>query len=377
MHSENVSLPSTSHVTKGSSLSSCSITSSDATSDSDYNPKQSRRNHSKKGKKTVAQKHKRSYETGSRNKLSKKRKISSSSEFYSSSSEKFSENSLKKCKEKFKKAIYRIQAKGTGRIKLIKREGSYSDEDSSSSDSSSTESDNKTKTKKCYREYKSKRDCPSNANDHVAKSGKTTRNKEKTSNPEKLKSKNKDPKCNENGQSRSRSNSISSIASERDKRLSCRHRESRNMNEFGSQDDSASINKDTSRSEYKSKSKKKICYSSDSEDDRLRSSSQCSNYSNKSYSHWKKSKRKEKHKERHRSNSRIFNLSQSNASTILTMSISSKNDMYPTKHSDRNNSDCKEKHKSRKESKYRKSETEKKSKPKKKRRHLQSSSTSG
>ncbi|XP_077263165.1 E3 ubiquitin-protein ligase Topors [Temnothorax americanus] len=365
-HLENVSLPSTSHVTKGSSSSSCSATSSDATSDSDYNLRQnSRRNRPKKSeKKTVAQKHKRSYGTESRNKLSKKRKIFSSSEFYSSSSE----SSLKKCNEKrVRKARYKVQAKGTGRIKLIKRQESYSDEDSSSSDSSSTETDSMTNTKKCYREYKSKRDCPSSANNHTAKSGKTTRSKEKkTLNLEKLKSKSKDSKCSENGQSRSRSNSVSSNTSERNKRPSCRHRESRNTNEFGSQDDSASINKDMSRSgEYKSKSKKKMCYSSDSEDDRLRSSSQCSNYSNKSYSLWRKSKRKDKHKDkaRHRFSGRIFNLSQSNASTILT--ISSKNDVYPTKHSD-----CKEKHKSRKESKYRKSENEKKSRPKKKWRRL-------
>lgn len=375
IHLENMSLPSTSHGTKGSSLSSCSATSSDATSDSNYNPMQSRRNRSRKsGKKAITQKYKRSYGTGSRNKSSKKKKVSNSSDSSSS------ESSLKKCNEKrLRKTRYRVQAKGTGRIKLIKREESYSEEDSSSSESSSTDTDNKTKTKKSYREYKLKRDCSSSVNDRTAKSGKTTRSKEKTLNLEKIKSKNKDPKCSENRQSRSRSNSTSSNASERDKRPSYKHRESRNTNEFGSQDGSASINKEVSRSECKSKSKKKIYYSSDSEDDRLRSSSQCSNYSNKSYSHWKKSKRKEKYKdkERHRSSGRIFNLSQSNASTILTMSISSKNDMYPTKHSDRNGSDCKEKHKSRKESKYRKSENEKKSRPKKKRRRLQSSSTSG
>ncbi|KYQ56457.1 hypothetical protein ALC60_04534 [Trachymyrmex zeteki] len=354
-HLENTSLPSTSYVkeTKGSSSSSCSVSSTDVLSDSDNNLRQSRRNRSKKSGKKAQ----------------------------NSTDSSSSESLLKKYNEKrLRKPRYRIQAKGAGRIKLIKREESYSDEDSSSSDSSSTDTDNKTKTKKCYREYKSKRDCSSSVrNDHTAKSGKTTRSKEKTFNLEKLKSKNKDPKCCENRQSRSRSNSISSNASERDKRSNHKHRECRNTNEFGSQDDSASINKDMSRSEYKSKSKKKMCYSSDSEDDCLRSCSQCSDYSNKSYSHWKKSKRKEKHKdkERYRSSSRIFNLSQSNASTILTMSISSKNDMYPTKHSDRNGSDCKEKHKSRKESKYRKSENEKKARPKKKKRRLQSSSTSG
>ncbi|EGI62177.1 E3 ubiquitin-protein ligase Topor [Acromyrmex echinatior] len=353
-HLENTSLPSTSYVkeAKESSSSSYSVSSTDVLSDSDNNPRPSRRNRSKKSGKKAQ----------------------------NSSDSSSSESLLKKYNEKrLRKPRYRVQAKGTRRIKLIKREESYSDEDSSS-DSSSTETDNKMKTKKCYREYKSKRDCSSSiTNDHTVKSGKITRNKEKTFNLEKLKSKNKDLKCCENRQSRSRSNSISSNASERDKRPNHKHRECRNTNEFGSQDDSASINKDMSRSEYKSKSKKKICYSSDSEDDCLRSCSQCSDYSNKSYSHWKKSKRKEKYKdkERYRSSSRIFNLSQSNASTILTMSISSKNDMYPTKHSDRNGSDCKEKHKSRKESKYRKSENEKKSRPKKKKRRLQSSSTSG
>ncbi|KYM94807.1 hypothetical protein ALC62_14402 [Cyphomyrmex costatus] len=370
-HLENISLPSTSYVTKGSSESSGSST--DVLSDSDTNSIQSRRNRSKKsGKKT--QKYKRSDGTGCRNKSSKKKKMSN---FSDSSS---SENVLKKCNEKrLRKPRYRVQAKGTGRIKLIKREESYSDEDSSSSDSSSTETDNKTKIKKCCREYKSKRDCFSCVkNDHTAKSGKATRSKEKTVNLEKLKSKNKNLNCDENRQSRSRSNSISSSASERDKRSNHKHRECRNTNEFGSQDDSASINKDMSRSEYKSKSKRKMCYSSDSQDDCLRSCSQCSDYSNKSYSHWKKSKHKEKYKDKHyRSSSRIFNLSQSNAGTILTMSMSSsKNNMYPTKHSDRNGSDCKVKRKSHKESKYRKSENEKKSRPKKKKRRLQSSSTS-
>ncbi|XP_011630126.1 E3 ubiquitin-protein ligase Topors-like [Pogonomyrmex barbatus] len=371
IHPENISLPSTSYVTKELSSSSCSATSNDTTtSDSDYNPKQNRQKCSKKsGKKIVAQKHKRSYGIGNRNKSIKKRKISSSD---SSSSE--SLKLLKKYEKRSRKAQYRIQAKDTGRIKLIKKEESYSDEDSSN-DSSSTETDNKTKTKKSYREYKLKRDS-FNTND-TAKRGKTTRNKEKATNLEK--SKNRNPKCNESRQSRSRSNSASSNVSERDNRPNYRHRESRNTNEHESQDNNASVNKDMSRSEYKSKSKRKVYYSSDSEDDHLRCSSQCSNYSNKSYLHWRKSKRKEKHKdkERHKSNSRIFNLSQSNASTILTMSISSKNEIYPTKHSDRNGSDYKEKYKSRKELKHRKSENEKKSRPKKRRHRLQSSSTSG
>ncbi|CAL1686474.1 unnamed protein product [Lasius platythorax] len=367
---ENLSLPSTSHIIKAPSLSS-STTSSDTNSDD--NPKQSKRNHAKKsGKKTVVEKHKRipSYGTGNRNKRCKKR---------SSSSDSSSSESLPtKCNEKrSRKTTYRVQAKGTGRIKLIKREESYSDEDSSSSDSSSAETDSKTKIK-CHRQHRSKRDRSPSVNEYAAKSTRITRNKERTSILEKLKSKNKDQKCNESRQSRSRSSSESSNASERDKRPSYRHRESRSTSEYGNQEDSASINnKDMPRSERKSKSKKKAYYSesSDSEDDHLRSNSQCSNHSNRSHLRWRKSKRKEKHKDKERHKSRIFNLSQSNASTILTMSISSKNDTYPTKHSDRNNSDYKEKH-SRKESKYRKPENEKKSRPKKKKRRLRSSSTS-
>ncbi|XP_072748525.1 uncharacterized protein [Anoplolepis gracilipes] len=368
---ENLSLPSTSHTTKGSSLSSCSTMSSDTNSDD--NPKQSKRNHVRKsGKKTAVQKYKRSYETENRNKRSKKRVYSSDS----SSSESVRKN-VTKCNEKrSKKTTYRVQAKGTGRIKFIKREESYTDEDSSSSDSSSAETDNKTKITKCRRQHKSKRNRSPSVNDHAAKSGRTTRNKERTSILEKLKSKNKDQKCNESRQSRSRSSSESSNVSQRDKRSNYRHRESRNTSEYGNQEDSASIsNKVMPRSEHKSKSKKKAYYSesSDSEDGHLRSNSPC-NHSN-CYFRWKKSKHKEKHKDKERHKSRIFNLSQSNASTILTMSISSKNDTYPTKHSDRNNSDYKEKY-SRKDSKYRKPENEKKSRSKKKKQRLRSSSTS-
>ncbi|KAM0737533.1 E3 ubiquitin-protein ligase Topors [Formica fusca] len=367
---ENLSLPSTSHTVKASSISSCS-TSSD--SNSDDNSKQNKRNHARKsGKKTVVQKYKRSYETENRNKRCRKRIFSSDS----SSSE--SSKNVMKCNEKrSRKTTYRVQAKGAGRIKLIKREESYSDEDSSSSDSSSAETDSKTKITKCRRQHKSKRN-RSPSVDHAARSGRTTKNKERTSILEKLKSKNKDQKCNESRQSRSRSSSESSNVSERDKRPSYRHRESRNTSEYGNQEDSASINnKDMPRNEHKSKSKKKAYYfeSSDSEDGHLRSNSQCSNNSNRSYLRWRKSKHKEKHKDKERHKSRIFNLSQSNASTILTMSISSKNDTYPTKHSDRNNSDYKEKH-SRKESKHRKPENEKKSRSKKKKRRIRSSSAS-
>lgn len=365
---ENLTLPSTSHTVKG--LSSSSSTSSD--SNSDDNPKQSKRNHgSKSGKRTVV-KYKRSYGTENRNKRCKKKIFNSDS----SSSESL-KNVMKRNEKRSRKTTYRVQAKGTGRIKLIKREESYSDEDSSSSDSS-VETDNKTKITKCHRQHKSKRNRSPNVHDHATKSGRTTRNKERTSILEKLKFKNKDQKCNESRQSRSRSSSESSNASKRDKRSSYRHRESRNTSEYGNQDDSASINnKDMPRNEHKSKSKKKTYYfeSSDSEDDHLRSNSQCSNHSNRSYSRWRKSKHKDKHKDKERHKSRIFNLSQSNASTILTMSISSKNDTYPTKHSDRNNSDYKEKH-SRKESKYKKSENEKKSRSKKRKRRLRSSSSS-
>lgn len=365
---ENLTLPSTSHTAK--ELSSSSSTSSDTNSDD--NPKQSKRNHgSKSGKRTVV-KYKRLYGTENRNKRCKKKIFNSDS----SSSESL-KNVMKRNEKRSRKTTYRVQAKGTGRIKLIKREESYSDEDSSSSDSS-VETDSKTKITKCHRQHKSKRNRSPSVHDHVAKSGRTTRNKERTSTLEKLKFKNKDQKCNESRQSRSRSSSESSNASKRDKRSSYRHRESRNTSEYGNQEDSASINnKDMPRNEHKSKSKKKTYYfeSSDSEDDHLRSNSQCSNHSNRSYSRWRKSKHKDKHKDKERHKSRIFNLSQSNASTILTMSISSKNDTYPTKHSDRNNSDYKEKH-SRKESKYKKSENEKKSRSKKRKRRLRSSSSS-
>ncbi|GAB1869964.1 E3 ubiquitin-protein ligase Topors [Camponotus japonicus] len=365
---ENLTLPSTSHTAK--ELSSSSSTSSDTNSDD--NPKQSKRNHgSKSGKRTVV-KYKRLYGTENRNKRCKKKIFNSDS----SSSESL-KNVMKRNEKRSRKTTYRVQAKGTGRIKLIKREESYSDEDSSSSDSS-VETDSKTKITKCHRQHKSKRNRSPSVHDHGAKSGRTTRNKERTSTLEKLKFKNKDQKCNESRQSRSRSSSESSNASKRDKRSSYRHRESRNTSEYGNQEDSASINnKDMPRNEHKSKSKKKTYYfeSSDSEDDHLRSNSQCSNHSNRSYSRWRKSKHKDKHKDKERHKSRIFNLSQSNASTILTMSISSKNDTYPTKHSDRNNSDYKEKH-SRKESKYKKSENEKKSRSKKRKRRLRSSSSS-
>lgn len=132
---------------------------------------------------------------------------------------------------------------------------------------------------------------------------------------------------------------------------------------------------DTSRKQRKSKSKKKTCCSSDSEDDRLRCSSQCSNHSSKSYLHWRRSIRKERYKDKDhdRSSSRTFNALQTSTSTTST-SVSPKNDMYLTKHSD-----CKEKYRLRKiykELKHRKLQDEKKSRPKKRRRRLRSFSIS-
>ncbi|EZA52465.1 hypothetical protein DMN91_012177 [Ooceraea biroi] len=373
---ENLTLPSTSQEVhaRGSSLSFS--TSDEDSSDNDYSSKQSKRNNPKKssGKKAAAQKHKRSYATKSRNKRSKKRRSSSSD---SSSSE----SSLKKYNERrLRKARYKVQTKGAGRIKLIKKEENYLDF-SSSSNSSSSETDSKTKADKSRRQHRSRRKCTLGSSDRTAKSERTTRSKEMASALEKLRPKNKDQKYSESRQSRSRSVSESSNASDRDKRSSYSHRDARDTSDCGSRDDSASMNKDASRKERRSKSKKRGRYSSDSEDDRLRSSSQCSNHSNKSYSQWRKSKHKErkcKDKERHGSNSRALQSSENGA---LPVSASAKSDSYPTKHSDRSGSSgCKEKHRSSrrvyKESKHKKSENEKKSRPKKKKRRLQSSSTS-
>ncbi|XP_012228103.1 E3 ubiquitin-protein ligase Topors [Linepithema humile] len=375
VYPENLSLPSTSHGTKeSSSLTSCSSTSSD--SDSDYNQRQSVRENcsrklsQKKFIQSVIQKYKRS--TRSRNKRSKKR-------IFTSSDTSLSEASVKNNEKRSKKTRYKVQTKGTGRIKLIKREQSYSDEDSSSSESSSEETDSKVKISKCRRSYRSKRKHSSpTANDHMTKSENTTKGKGKASVLEKLRSKNKDQKYCESKQSRSRSSSESSDASKHDKRSShqesrVRYQESRNTSEYESQDDSASIKKDMPKKEYKAKSKKKVHYCSDS--DHLSSCSQCSDHSNKSYTYRKKSKRREKHKEKehHRSNGRAFNSSQSNASTTLTISVSSKNDMHPSKHSDK---EKRKSYKVYKDSKRRKPENEKKSRPKKKRRRLRSSSIS-
>lgn len=386
-----LSLPSTSYATgEISSNSLSSSTSIDDNSDSDYNPRRGSRNHSKKssGRKFVAKGRKRSSNPRSRNQRSRNSEYSSEeSDFkkrnsgkkaknrtYSSSDSSSSEGPPAKYDEKRSK---KERCKARERVKPAKKEVTYPSVDSFDGDSSSAETDGKTKTNKCDRQYVSKRKRSFSSSDYTVKSARTTRSKDRTLNQERSKSNNKDGKCRESRQSRSRSTSLSSDASERDKTTSYKHRESRGTSEYRSQDDSASMNKLSTRRQPESKSKSKPCYFSDSEDDRLRSSSQCSNRSNKSYSHWRRSKHKDRHKdkERNRSSSRTYNLSQAIASPNVTSSTAAKSDVYPTKHSN-----CMENHKSvrsvYKESKHRKSQSEKKSRSRKRRRRLRALSTS-
>ncbi|XP_011139582.1 E3 ubiquitin-protein ligase Topors [Harpegnathos saltator] len=378
----NLSLPSTSYATKeiSSDLSSSS-TSADDNSDSDYNPGTSRRfrNHSKKlsSRKFVEKEHKKMNKTRSHNKRSRNSYSSEESDFkkrssrkivkkriYSSSDSSSSEGSSTKYDEKRSK---KERCSVKEQMKL-KKEETYPNADGDSD--SSTETDSKTKTKKCDRQYVSKRKRSLSSSDYTAKSERTTRSKDRICTQEKSKSNNKDNKCR---QSRSRSTSLSSNVSEQDKVSGYRHHESRGRRP----DDSASTNKVTKR-QSESKSKSKTCYFSDSDDDHLRSSSQCSNRSNKSYLRWRRSKYKDRHKDKDRTNrssSRTFNSSQEAASPIVTSSTSAKNDAHPTKHSD-----CVESHKSTrseyKKSKHRKFHDEKKSRSRKRRRRLRSLSTS-
>lgn len=391
----NLSLPSTSYtVVDNSSNSSSSSTSVDDNSDSDYIPKQYKqsRNHSKKSSRKFAEKeHKRPCKTRTRNKRSRDSYSSEDSDFkkrssariaknrrYSSSDSSSSESSPTKCNEK---RLRKEKCNAKGKEKFVEKEGSYSNVDSFDGDSS-VESDCKTKTNKCDRRYVLKKKCSLGSNDYTAKRKRTMKSQERPWNEEKSKSNSKDSKC-KNRQSRSRSTSLSSNASEQNKISSYKHRDSRGTSEHRSQDDNALMNKVTTRKQLESKSKSKSCYFSDSEDDRLRSSSQCSNRSNKSYSHLrryiraeiKKIKDRRKDKDRNRSSSRTCNLSQAAASPTVSSSTSAKDESYPTKHSD-----CTENRKSSrpsyKESKHRKSQSEKMSRSRKRRRRLRSLSTS-
>ncbi|XP_014472619.1 PREDICTED: E3 ubiquitin-protein ligase Topors-like isoform X2 [Dinoponera quadriceps] len=384
--SENFSLPSTSYATVERLLdsSSSSTTSVGDNSDSDYNPRQNKRsNHSKKasGRKLFGRVHKKSTKSRSHNKRSRNSYSSEESDFkkrgsakvaktrkYTSSDSSSSENSLAKCDEK-RSTKERYSAKE--RMKFTDKEGgTYPNVHSFDDDSSSTET-------KCVKRYILKRKRSFSSSDYTVKSGRITRkeNKERTSTQGKPTSNSKDRKRSENRQSRSRSTSLSSNVSEESKALNYSYYESRDTGEYRSQDDSASMSKVTqTRRQPESRSKSKLCYSSDSGDDRLRSSSQCSNRSNKSYPYWRRSKHKDRYKDkdRNRYSSRICSLSRTGLSLTI---MSTKNDVYPTKHSD-----CVESHKSSrsayKESKHRKSQSEKKLRSKKRRRRLRTLSTS-
>lgn len=215
--------------------------------------------------------------------------------------------------EEKKSRTSQYSAKGTVRVRkdLIKKENRYTDDESFSSDSSS-ESDENTNNAKSRTLRKSKRSYTTSSSDFdMGRSERVTRTRGKIRRASVAKdSYRKEPRYKDDTQSMSRSSSTSSYASQKEKRVSSRRRESqRNV----SDDDSTSTIRDISRKERELLPKTIVTSqsSSDSEEDRYRSHSQCSNYSNKSYTRKKKSKHKDRHKskKKKRSSSRTYNSS--------------------------------------------------------------------
>lgn len=392
---------------------SSSSSDSDSDSDSDYNCRRSRQygSRTKKSSKKNSTTNRRN-QSKSRCHTRRSRNLSSSeeSEVRRRGSRrpsvrgvkvKLSSSSDSSCHEtEYKKAENRRSRKcsvrGTVRVRkdLLKRQERYTSDESSSSDSHS-DTDDDAKNNKSRVPKKSKRKYVSSSSDFEAtKNERITRTKTKirqmagdVSTSKELDR--KDQSFKEIRRSRSRNSSASSCLSQKEKRASCkRHELQRDMSEYGSHDENHSATRDLPRKDYESKSKSKgrriIRSSSDSGEDLFRPNSQCSNYSNKSYGHWKKSKHKDKHKskERKQSSSRTSSSSQLNGNgTNSNSSLSLKNDGHSTsKHSDsKSNSGSREKrksHRSRKESKHRRSQNEGKSKSKKKRRRIRVSSSS-
>ncbi|XP_076242047.1 uncharacterized protein LOC143184013 [Calliopsis andreniformis] len=320
--------PSTSHAIKKRSSSSSS-TESESDSDSDYTCRRSRKyqSRSKKLKLNTLLKYKnrpnakrrdRSVEMRTRNRAS--RNVSSSGESdtrkkgtrrniqrtikkkLSSSSDSSSPESDSKQTNEKKSRTAQYSGKGTVHVRkdLTKKENRYTDDESFSSDSSSV-------IRKSKRKY-----ITSSSDFETSRSERVTRTRGKTRQASDAKDTHrKGSRYNDDRQSMSRSSSVSSYASQIEKSISAKRRESQREE---SDDDNSLINRNMSRKERESKSKMKAMIpssSSDSDDDHYRSHSQCSNYSSKSYTHKKKSKHKDRHKskKRKRSSSRTYSSS--------------------------------------------------------------------
>ncbi|XP_076624214.1 uncharacterized protein LOC143343314 [Colletes latitarsis] len=297
--------PSTS-AKKRASISSFTESSSD--SNSDYNCRRNRKYQSrvKKSKRCTTKRRNRSVETRSRNRASRNLSSSGESETRKRGTRKNTQRTIKRrissSSDEKKSRTSQYSAKGTVRVRkdLIKKENCCTDDESYSSDSSS-ESDDNTSKKKSRALRKSKRSYSSSSSDFdTGKNERATKIRDKTRRASVVKSSyRKESRYKDDRQSISRSSSTSSYTSQKDKRISSRRRESRRN---GSDDNSKSTNRDISRKGRESLSKTMMAMrsSSDSEEDRYRSHSQCSSYSNKSYTRKKKSKHKDRHKSKKR-----------------------------------------------------------------------------
>ncbi|XP_053982284.1 E3 ubiquitin-protein ligase Topors-like [Hylaeus anthracinus] len=321
------SQPSTSHSTK-KRTSTSSFTESNSDSDSDYNCRRSRKYQSraKKSKRSTTTKRRNRSVERNRNRVS--RNLSSSGESeprkrttrrnnqrtikkrISSSSDSVSHETASKTNDEKKSRTSQYSTKGTVRVRkdLIKKENRYTDDESFSSDSSSDSDDNVNNIKSRALRKSQRIYTTSSSDFDTGRRERVIRTRGKTKRTSVVKdSYRKEQRYKDDRQSISRSSSSSSYESQKEKRVSSRRREfQRNI----SDDDSNSPNRDVSRKgrESISKTMTAILSSSDSEEDRYRSHSQCSNYSNKSYTRKRKSKHKDRHKskKRKRSNSRTY-----------------------------------------------------------------------
>lgn len=318
---EDIAQPSTSHSIKKRGLTSSS-SESNSDSDSDYTFRRSRKYQSRTRKhirrSTTSKRRNHSVETRIRNRTS--RNLSSSGESdirkkvpkrntqrrrrLSSSSDSSSHEVESKPIDEQKSRTSQYSGKGTVRVRkdLIKKETRYSDDESFSSNNS-TESDEIIKNIKSRSLRKSKRKYTTSSSDFdMGRSERIIRTRGKTRQaPDIKESHRKESRYKNDRQSISRSSSVSSYTSQKEKRDSSRRREAqRDM----SDDDGNWITRDVSRKdrEFKSKTREEILSSSDYDDD-FRSHSQCSNYSSKSYTHKKKSKHKDRHKSKKRKRS--------------------------------------------------------------------------
>ncbi|XP_050592736.1 E3 ubiquitin-protein ligase Topors isoform X1 [Bombus affinis] len=333
---EDIVQPSTSHSIKNRALASSS-NESNSDSDSDYNFRRSRkyqsrtRKHTKRS--TTSKRRKRSIETRVRNRTS--RNLSSSGEsdarkktskrntqrpskrrLSSSSSDSSSHEIESKPLDEKKSRTLQYSTKGTVRVRkdLIKKETRYSDDESFSSNS--TDSDEVMKNVKSRTLRKSKRKYATSSSDFdTSRNEKIIRTRGKTRQVSDTKEAHrKESRYKSDRQSESRSSSVSSYASQKEKKDSSRRRESQRDI---SDNDSSWTTRDVLRKdrEFKSKTREVILSSSDSDGD-FRSHSQCSNYSNKSYTHKKKSKHKDRHKSKKRKRSSSRTHSSSNRSRL-------------------------------------------------------------